>query len=311
MPEGLLHNPLKTVIDALTPMGSQVIVAGDPSYGICDLAINLATKLECDLLIHFGHNEFGFEQKIHTKAEKSLDILIIPAFVTFGISSYFPQLFEKLKELKWINIGLIATVQHLKNLHELKNHLDSLGIDNAIQGEGQILGCHVENIRGFSSKVDGIVSLHAGYFHTCGLLLSTSLPILQLDPFTGEITYFSNEERNKLIRKRHSIINQARPAKVWGILGSSKIGQYHPGKISRVEKILQDHNKSKISVIAENLNFENLANFTWVDAWVDTACPRLAIDDHVSFEKPILTFIEFLYLFNEVTWERILAKGFF
>ncbi|MHA2244648.1 MAG: diphthamide biosynthesis enzyme Dph2 [Candidatus Hodarchaeales archaeon] len=311
MPEGLLHTPLKTVIDALTPIVSQVIVAGDPSYGICDLAINQATQLECDLLIHYGHNEFGFQQIIHIKALKPLDILIIPAYVTFGISSYFSSLIKKLKELQWNNIGLIATVQHLKNLHELKNHLDSLGIDNAIQGEGQILGCHIENIRGFSSKVDGIISLHAGYFHTYGLLLSTSLPILQLNPFTGETTYFSKDERKKLIHKRHSIINRARPAKVWGILGSSKIGQNHLGKISRAEKILQDHNKSKISVIAENLNFENLANFTWVDAWVDTACPRLAIDDHISFEKPILTFKEFLYLFNEVTWERILAKGFF
>ena len=153
MPEGLLHTPLKTVIDALTPMASQVIVAGDPSYGICDLAINLATQLECDLIIHFGHNKFGFEQKIHTKADKSIDILIIPAFVTFGISSYFTHLIKKIKELKWNIVGLIATVQHLKNLQELKNHLDTLGIDNAIQGEGQILGCHIENIEDSQARL--------------------------------------------------------------------------------------------------------------------------------------------------------------
>ncbi len=311
MPEGLLNTPLKTVVETLEPLGVQIIAVGDPSYGICDLAVNLATQLECELLIHFGHNEFGFKQEIKTRTNMFLEILIIPAFVTFGISSYFPKLSEDLKELKWSTVGLISTVQHLKNLKELKNYLDTVGIDNTIQGEGQILGCHVENAGGFFNKVDGIISLHAGYFHTYGLLLCTSIPILQLDPFTGEIRYFPNEERNKLIRKRHSFISQARNAKVWGILGSSKLGQYHPDKISRIEKILGDHNKLKISVIAENLNFENLTNFTWVDAWVDTACPRIAIDDHISFEKPILTFKEFLYLFNEVTWEKILTSGFF
>ncbi len=311
MPEGLLDDPLKTLLEVLEPLSAQIFVAGDPSYGVCDLAINLATQLECELLIHFGHNEFGFQQKIHTKANKSIDILLIPTFVTFGISSYFPKISEKLKELKWSSIGLIATVQHLNNLQELKNYLDSIGIKTTIQGEGQMLGCHIENIRGFSNNVDGIVSLHAGYFHTNGLLLSTLLPILQLNPFTGEITYFSSEERDTLIRIRHAIISQARSATIWGILGSSKLGQYHPNQISRIEKILQAHKKFKVSVIAENLNFKNLSNFTWVDAWVDTACPRLALDDQINFTKPVLTFKEFLYLFKEVTWDRILKTGFY
>ncbi|MFX1282866.1 MAG: diphthamide biosynthesis enzyme Dph2 [Promethearchaeota archaeon] len=311
MPEGLLDTPLKTLLETLEPLDVQIIAVGDPSYGICDLAVNLAIQLECELLIHFGHNEFGFKQKINSIINKSLEILIIPAFVTFGISSYFTKLSEKLKELKWNNVGLIATVQHLRNLQELKTFLDTIGINYNSEGEGQILGCHVKNIRGFPKEVDGIISLHAGYFHTYGLLLCTSIPILQLNPFTGEIQYFPNEERNKLIRKRLHIINQGRNAKVWGILGSSKLGQYHPDQITKIEKILIDHNRSKISVIAENLNFENLANITWVDAWVDTACPRIAIDDHINFKKPILTFKEFLYLFNEVSWDNILMSGFF
>lgn len=311
MPEGMLNTPLKAVLEVLDPLGVQVIVSGDPSYGVCDIAIETATKLGCDLLIHFGHNEFGFKQKINSNSTKQLDILIIPAFVTFDISSYLSKVHEKLNELSWTKVGLVSTIQHLKNLQELQTYLESMGIENIVQGEGQILGCHVENIRGFSEKVDGIISLNAGGFHTKGLILSTTSPILQLDPFTGDLAYFSSEDRKKLIQKRHIIITQAQNAKVWGVLSSSKLGQYNPNIVSRIEKILLDHNRSKITIFSDNLNFENLANFTSIDAWVDTACPRLAIDDHISLEKPILTFKEFLYLFKEVTWENILAKGFF
>ncbi|UCG04338.1 MAG: diphthamide biosynthesis enzyme Dph2 [Candidatus Heimdallarchaeota archaeon] len=308
MPQGMLDTPLQEVVEILTPLGSQIIVEGDPSYGVCDLAINKAIQFECDLLIHFGHNEFGFHQRIHSK---SLDILLIPSYVNFEISSYFLLLSEKLAELGWNKVGLVATIQHLRNLKELKTHLDSIGINCFVQKEGQILGCNINTIRGFPNQVDGIISLHAGYFHTYGLLLSTPIPILQLDPFTGEIKQFSAIEREKLIRKRNHIITQARTANVWGIIGSSKLGQHHPYTVSRIEKILQDHNKSKILLIAENINLENLENFTWVDAWVDSACPRLAIDDHIYSSKPIVTFKEFLYLFEKVTWEELLTTGFF
>ncbi|MFX0013752.1 MAG: diphthamide biosynthesis enzyme Dph2 [Promethearchaeota archaeon] len=311
MPEGMLDIPLKTVLEALSPLGAQVIVGGDPSYGFCDLAINIATLLRCDLLIHYGHSEFGFRQKIHSKYGKSLDLLIIPAFVSFEISSYFSEVLEKLKELGWNNVGLVATIQHMRNLEELKAYLDAVGITYTVQGGGQILGCHTNNVQGFSKEVDGIISLHAGYFHSHGLLMSTSIPILQLNPFTGELKLFSLQDRKKSIQKRFSIINKARDAKVWGILGSSKVGQYRPNRITKAEKLLNDHNKVKMTLIAENIDFQNLTNFIWIDAWLNTACPRLALDDHINLKKPVLTFKEFLYLFNEITWEDILTTGFF
>ncbi|UCE13990.1 MAG: diphthamide biosynthesis enzyme Dph2 [Candidatus Heimdallarchaeota archaeon] len=310
MPEGMLDDPLKTVLKELSSLEVQAVVVGDPSYGYCDLAIDLGIRLGCNLLIHFGHTSFGFENKIQTQHAK-IDILEIPALVTFEISSYFTQLSRKLEQLKWADIGLVATAQHLKNLEELKSCLDSKKINNVVLRTGQILGCHLQNAMGFPKDVDGIISLHAGHFHTHGLLLSTVHPILQLNPFTGEINLFSQEERNKLIRKRHAIIQKARAAETWGVLGSSKLGQYNPGQMSRVEKILTSNNKFIVQVIGENLDPHHLLNLPWVDAWVDTACPRLAVDDQISFEKPIVTFKEFLYLFDEVSWERILTTGFF
>ncbi len=143
------------------------------------------------------------------------------------------------------------------------------------------------------------------------MLLNTSLPVLQFDLYSGNSSFFSESERAKIIQKRHGLIQRAREAKVWGILGSSKHGQYHPSQISTLEEILKSNKKSQMVFIAENLSSQTLINVQWVDAWVSTACPRLAIDNHIQYTKPVLTYKEFLYLFERISWEKILETGFF
>ncbi|MCK5310177.1 MAG: diphthamide synthesis protein, partial [Thermoplasmata archaeon] len=41
-----------------------------------------------------------------------------------------------------------------------------------------------------------------------------------------------------------------------------------------------------------------------LDAWISTACPRLAIDDYSTYEKPILTPIELEILLGKRAWEE-------
>jgi 2-(3-amino-3-carboxypropyl)histidine synthase len=310
MPEGLLDVPLREVINLFTSLGTRVFVAGDPSYGVCDLAIDYATRLKCDLLIHFGHTDLGFESIVKS-ASKTLDVLLIPAYATLSITPYLPQLLNMIWELKWEKVGITATAQHLQNLKELKDFFTEKKLEFMIQNTGQILGCHVAHAKNLSENVDGLISLHAGSFHSLGLVLNTPIPILQLDPYTGEIKYHNEENRYDYIRKRHGIISHARAASTWGILGSSKLGQYYPNRISKAEKILKTHNKFTITIFAENLNPQYLENITWVDAWLATACPRLAIGDEIRFKQPILTYKEFLYLFDEMLWDDLIAKGFF
>jgi 2-(3-amino-3-carboxypropyl)histidine synthase len=310
MPEGMLGLPLKMIFEEFNSLDTEFILSGDSSYGVCDIAIDLAIRLECDLLIHFGHTEFGFEEMITSKGGKKLDIMLVPSSVPYNISSFSELLLEELNSLKWFNIGLVATAQHLNLIKDLKVFLISKGFKPVIKRDGQILGCNLINIRYDIDNIDGIISLHAGNFHTYGLILSTAIPILQLDPYSGKMNFFGEKDRNKLIQKRYSIIHKAREAKFWGVLSSTKIGQYHPHQIKQAEKLLIKHNKSKISIIAENLNHKSLSNITWIEAWVDTACPRL-IDDQVSYPVPILNFKEFLYLFNEMSWNDLLKNGFY
>ncbi len=305
MPEGMLDNTLKRIISHLSSLNIKIFVLWDASYGICDLAIEKAKFLQSDLLIHFGHTEFGFSEKIKSY-KGQIDYIIIPAAFTSYIEKDFDKILEKLEEINWKKVFITTTAQHLHSSAKLKSFLESKKIE--VVNESQVLGCYIGTLRS-EVEIDGIISLHAGNFHTRGILLNSSKPILRIDPYTSEISLQLAKEREKIIKQRLSTITKARNANNWGIISSTKIGQYNAQQIDTAEKILLKKGKLFFTVTSENIVIEVLSNMTWVDAWVNTACPRL-IDDYERFIKPIISFKEFLYIFGDLSWDDLLEKGF-
>ena len=56
---------------------------------------------------------------------------------------------------------------------------------------------------------------------------------------------------------------------------------------------------------------ETLLEFPNLDAYVNTACPRISMDAPGKFQKPILTVNEFMVVCGEVLWTDMLRKGLF
>ncbi len=56
---------------------------------------------------------------------------------------------------------------------------------------------------------------------------------------------------------------------------------------------------------------ESLLEFTTVDAYVNTACPRISMEATSKFSKPVLTVNEFKVVSGEISWENLLKKGLF
>jgi len=54
---------------------------------------------------------------------------------------------------------------------------------------------------------------------------------------------------------------------------------------------------------------DKLLDFTDIEAFVDTACPRLALDDPERFSKPIVTRDEIMVVIGAWTWEQLLERG--
>jgi 2-(3-amino-3-carboxypropyl)histidine synthase len=56
---------------------------------------------------------------------------------------------------------------------------------------------------------------------------------------------------------------------------------------------------------------EALVQFPSVEAYVNTACPRISIDAPSKFLKPVLTVNEFMVILGEYSWDTIIQKGLF
>jgi 2-(3-amino-3-carboxypropyl)histidine synthase len=60
---------------------------------------------------------------------------------------------------------------------------------------------------------------------------------------------------------------------------------------------------------AREITPEMMLEFPSVEAYVNTACPRISLDDASKFKKPVLTINEALVVVGELSWEELCRKG--
>jgi 2-(3-amino-3-carboxypropyl)histidine synthase len=285
-PEGLKQNALEYAKE-LESKGDEVFISASPSFGACDLAISEARKLKVDKLIHFGHAEFhkvneDFKiEYVEYKIDAPLDIIkeLIP-------------LLEPYKK-----IAIVTTVQHIHQLPSIKEKLEKAGKKVIIgkpfgfaKYDGQILGCDV----GSAARVDNIVDAHiyfgGGVFHPLGAVLNTNKPFFAVDPFLNKIEKIDGLREKYEKRSRGKILSSVN-AKNFGILVSIKNGQYNIELAKTLKKKIENLglNLNAEILVSDTFDFVSLDNMMKFDVFVNTACPRLAIDDINRTRAPILS----------------------
>jgi len=87
------------------------------------------------------------------------------------------------------------------------------------------------------------------------------------------------------------------------LLGSSrKIGQERMSLARDLKAMAEKHNRAG-EIFLMDLVAPDLLEGYRVDAWVNTACPRIAIEDYLTYPKPILTPQEFTIVLGERPWD--------
>ena len=66
--------------------------------------------------------------------------------------------------------------------------------------------------------------------------------------------------------------------------------------------------KEVIIILVNDFN-TSIMNFYNVDAFIDTACPRIAFEDFSRYDKTIITSREAKVVLGERSWEELLDKG--
>ncbi|VVB66740.1 2-(3-amino-3-carboxypropyl)histidine synthase [Candidatus Gugararchaeum adminiculabundum] len=284
-PEGLKQIALGEA-KKLEKQGHDVFISGSPCYGACDLALDEARWIKADKIIHFGHSKFAEFETWGIKVEYNH----YP--VTAKLDSIKKALKSELKDYK--KIGLATTVQHLHQLKEIKKILEAagkqvfVGKGGHLQEEGQVLGCDAGAIKSIDSKVDAILYFGAGLFHPLGM--DTAKPLLQVNPYSGKITWLTAEIEKELRRRKGALL-KASEANSFAILVSTKPGQFNIVAAESCKKKLEAKNRSAAIIVCNELSSLSLQNFLKFDAYISTACPRLQ-DDSELFQKPVINWTE-------------------
>lgn len=279
VPEGLKMKAVALVED-LRKEGIEAFLSADPCYGACDLRDLEAEKMGCDLLVHIGHNKFYVDFKT------AVPVLYYPCEIELNSKELRKIKFSDIKEK---NIGLVSTVQHTSNLDKVVEILENQG-KKAFIG-GQILGCWSTNAQKIEKKVDAFLYVGSGKFHPEGI--KTRKPIYTMDVETKKIEKIDMVLMEK---KRFAKIFKAKDAKSFAILVSVKGGQKELiGSAERIKKKLESNNKKAYIVVMDEINENKLLGLK-VDAYVNTACPRIA-EDH--FSKPMLNPEDLQYVLKD------------
>lgn len=305
LPEGLKPEAprLSKIVEKA---GALPILSGDPCYGACDVAASEAEDLDVDLILHFGHAKLLKHEKVPT--------IYLEARATISVDSAVLSAVQMLSG--YLRIGLATTIQHVQTLDGVRELLTRAGKTIAIGDAGrvaypgQVIGCDYSNVKSIAQDVDAFLFIGGGRFHALGVALATSKPTIVADPY-AQAAYTLDVEVNRILKQRYAGIQQAQDAKSFGILISLKPGQKHMDEALKVKETLEKMDKTAYIMAVREVLPSVLNEFPTVDAYVNTACPRISLDDASKFKKPVLTINEFKVLSGESTWEHMLKKGLF
>jgi 2-(3-amino-3-carboxypropyl)histidine synthase len=301
LPEGLKPRAARLAEKLQAATGAEVLVSGDPCYGACDLALHQMKELRADLLIHVGHAEIP-DEDAHD------DIVYVEARSDEKIERPLAEALKLLKDEK--SVGLAASVQHLHLLKPAKESLEQAGktvwigkASGRLKHDGQILGCDYGSVLSIANKVESFVVIAAGDFHALGVSLCTGKRTIVADPYQ-QTARDTARIVDKILRQRYATILRFKEAKRIGIVVGLKNGQTNLALARRLKTILEQNGKNCTLIASSELIPESIESFTDLDGIVETACPRIAVDDRSRYHKPVVNPEEALIAIGKRSWEE-------
>jgi 2-(3-amino-3-carboxypropyl)histidine synthase len=305
LPEGLKPEGPR-LADIVEKTGALPIISADPCYGACDIAMDAAESLEADLIVHFGHSKFLVHGRVPT--------IYIETKSTVTVNKAVQKALPLLS--KFARIGLVTSVQHQKELNQAREILTKagkivvVGDSGQMSYPGQVLGCNYSNAKSIADQVDAFLFIGGGLFHALGVALNTSKPTVIADPYDNRAFSIENGAQ-KIIKQRWASIEEAQKAKTFGVLIGLKPGQKKIDQALKIRELAQKHGVAALLLAAKEITPETLLEFPAIDAYVNTACPRISLDAPGKFSKPVITVNEFMVVVGESSWENMLKEGLF
>lgn len=282
-PGGLLKQTRELVERLKEKYGVTCILVGNSCFGICDTVDDEVRRLKADMALHIGHNA-----AVKTVGEFTY---LIDAVDDVTFDNTIEKIASVLRGKR--RVGLVTFSQHVHQLGPVKTLLEERGFEvcigesNSLLLEGQMFGCDFSTAYPIREEVDAFCFLGESEFHAVGLALATGKPTYMVDPYTNEIT--DMVEAAEETKKRAILaIYRALDARVFGVITGLKEGQKMLGRSRWISKKLEMHGRRVVQIALREITPEWLAPHRDIEAFVQTACPRISIDGF-NFDRPVLS----------------------
>ena len=307
LPEGLKRQAVELIKKMESEAEITAILIADPCFGACDVVGAKLEDLGVDAIIHIGHSEIPNCPKPKVPIK----------FVELQSNADIGKLISEQKNLELLktefappfSLGILTNVQFITQLNSVVSILEAqdyqvfLGTgEDRIKHPGQVLGCNFSAARAINDQVDGFLFIGDGTFHALGVALVTKKKVLAFSPETNSFQDI-NELREKILRQRSGAIAALKDSLNFGILVSTKSGQNRLEYAKNIQTKLNQSNRSGVLLFLDIITPLQL-DYLPFDGYINTACPRLAIDDYVQYKKPIITPIELEIILGERSWEN-------
>ncbi len=296
VPEGLKKRAYQIAEDLENKAGVEVLLVAEPCFGACDVPSSLFDMV--DAIVNVGHSPIP-------SLKYNRPIIFVPARSRIPISDQLKKAVGLLQE----PVGVLATSPHLNDLDDVVEGLESLGIkskvgegDARVSHPGEVLGCNFTSASSVAKEVNSYLLIGSGTFHGLGVHLVTGKKVVILDPNLEDPREI-DQVKDKILRQRSAVIEKARNARVFGIIVGEKLGQRRMRRAKELRKLLRWKKRDAALILMDKFDPEKLRSLGF-DAYVSTACPRIAIDDFAMYDRPLLTPQELEIVLGVRKWEN-------
>lgn len=293
VPAGLVRNAHALTAQIRDAVAAPVVLATRPCFGACDFPSRDEAP-RADVAVVLGHAPIPNVPLVRTTffvemREAGGDPERIAASIA---AAPIPR-----------RLGLVFSVQHLGLTGPLSAALAARGFDvrfgrgdRRLAYAAQALGCNYTSAEAVASEVEAFLFVGTGRFHPLGLAFAVDRPVWAIDPLQNRLE--PPIDRAALIGRRLLAVAAARDARRWGILVSTFAGQNRTPTALALQERARAHGRDAEMLLFDRLDPRDLEGRD-LDAYVNTACPRIALDDGPNFPKPVLTPPEFLMALGE------------
>ena len=194
-----------------------------------------------------------------------------------------PVLEKAIPHLKG-KVGIITTVQFLHLMNDAKKFLESKNVKCEILG--QVLGCNSDVAK--NSRDDTFLFIGDGVFHPRGFILKQKKEIIIANPISNTVSKLGNEEIKKIENLTYKGLTKFHSSKEIGVLVTLKPGQEHLMLALNLKNKFPD--KNFYVLVFDELNYQSLEDFPFVECFVNTMCLRISYDDADKLPKAVVDY---------------------